>query len=52
VNEETETFRILHKSELRDLYKPASIVRLVRFRWIRWAGHAAEWGRQGMHTGF
>jgi hypothetical protein len=31
----------LHNEELHDLYSSPSIIRLIKSRWMRWAGHAA-----------
>jgi hypothetical protein len=35
-------WRKLHNEELRDLYSSPSIIRLIRSRWMRWAGHVAR----------
>jgi hypothetical protein len=32
------------------LYSSLSIIRIIKSRRIRWAGH--EWGRRGMHIGY
>ena len=42
--------RKLHNEELNDLYSPPSIVRVIKSRRMRWAGHVArkEKGR-GVH---
>jgi hypothetical protein len=32
----------LHNEELRDLYSSPSIIRLIKSRRIRWAGHVAR----------
>ena len=46
----TEEWRKLHNEELRDLYSLPNIVRVVKSRRMRWAGHVArmEEGR-GVH---
>jgi hypothetical protein len=32
----------LHNEELRDLYSSQSIIRIIKLRWMRWAGHVAR----------
>jgi hypothetical protein len=39
--EEDESWRKLHKDELHNLYSSLNIVRVVKSRRMRWAGHAA-----------
>jgi hypothetical protein len=34
-------WRKLHNEELRDLYSSPSIIRVIKSRMIRWAGHVA-----------
>jgi hypothetical protein len=41
----------LHSEDLRDLYSSPSIIRIIKSRRIRWAGHAAQMGRRGTHIG-
>jgi hypothetical protein len=36
--------RKLHNEELRDLYSSPSIIRIIKSRRMRWAGHAARMG--------
>jgi hypothetical protein len=38
----------LHNKELRDLYSSPSIIRIIKSRRMRWAGHVARMGRRGM----
>jgi hypothetical protein len=45
-------WRKLHKEELHNLYCSPSIIRIIKSRRIRWAGHVARMGRRGMHIGF
>jgi hypothetical protein len=41
-DEVTEEWRKLHNEELRDLYSSPSIIRIIRSRRMRWAGHVAR----------
>jgi hypothetical protein len=41
-DEMTGGCRKLHKDELRDLYSSPSIIRLIKSRRMRWAGHVAR----------
>ena len=46
----TGEWRKLHNEELRDLYSLPNIVRVVKLRRIRWAGHVARMGEgRGVH---
>jgi len=40
-----EEWRRLHKNELYDLYSP-NIIRVIKLRRMRWAGHAARLGER------
>jgi len=51
-DEVTGEWRKLHNEELRDLYTLPKIVRVVKSRRMRWAGHVARMGRGEMCTGF
>jgi hypothetical protein len=42
----------LHYEELNDLYSLSKIVRAVKSRRIRWAGHVARMGGIGVHRVF
>jgi hypothetical protein len=42
--EVTGEWRKLHNEELRDLYPSPSIIRIIKSRKIRWAGHVARIG--------
>ena len=43
-DEITKKWRKLHKEDLRDLYSLPNIVRVVKSRRMRWAGHVARMG--------
>jgi hypothetical protein len=40
-------WRKLHGEELRDLYSSPNIIRIIKSRRMRWAGHVARMGRRG-----
>jgi hypothetical protein len=49
-NEVTSEWRKLHNEELNDLYSLPIIVRVVKSRRMRWAGHVARRGKdRGVH---
>ena len=49
-DEVTEEWRKLHKEKLRDFYSLPNIVRVVKSRRMRWAGHVARIGEgRGVH---
>ena len=49
-DEVTGEWRKLHKEELRDFYSLPNIVRVVKLRRMRWAGHVARMGEErGVH---
>ena len=43
-DEVTGEWRKLHKEELRDFYSLPNILRVVKSRRMRWAGHVARMG--------
>ena len=46
----TGIWRKLHKEELNDLYCSSNIVRVIKWRRIRWTGHVARTGdRRGVY---
>ena len=51
-DEVTLDWRKLHIEELDDLNSLPSIVRVIKSRRIRWAGHVARMGRGEAYTGF
>jgi len=49
-NEITGELRKLHNEELNNLYSPLNIVRVIKSRRMRWAGHVARMGeRRGVY---
>ena len=51
-DEVTGKCRKLHNEELNDLNSTPSIVRVIKSRRMRWAGHVARMGREEVYTGF
>jgi len=45
-DEVTEEWRRLHNEELNDLYSSPNIVRVIKSRRLRWAGHVARMGEE------
>jgi hypothetical protein len=50
--EETGGWRKLNSEELRDLYSSPSIIKMIKLRRMRWAGHIAQMERRGTRIGF
>jgi hypothetical protein len=48
-DEVTEDWRKLHNEELHGLYSSASIVRVIKSRRMRWAGHVACMGEMNAY---
>jgi transcription termination factor 2 len=42
----TGEWKKLHNEELRDLYSSSSIIRIIKSRRMRWAGHVARMGEK------
>ena len=51
-DEVTWEWRKLHNEELSDLYSLPNIVRVVKSKRMRWAGHVARMGEGRGYTGF
>jgi hypothetical protein len=51
-DEVTDEWRKLHNEELPDLYSSPSIIRIIKPRRMRWAGHVARVGRRGMRIDY
>jgi len=47
----TGEWRRLHIEELNDLYSSPSIVRVIKWRRMRWAGHVARMGEERAFIG-
>jgi len=45
-DEVTGEWRRLHNEELNYLYSSPNIVRVIKFRRMRWAGHVARMGEE------
>jgi hypothetical protein len=45
-DEVTGEWRKLHNKELHDLYYSPSIIRIIKSRRMRWAGHVARMGEK------
>jgi hypothetical protein len=51
-DEVTGEWRKLHNEEFRDLYPSPSIIRIIKSRRMRWAGHVARKGKRGTRIGY
>jgi hypothetical protein len=45
-DEVTVGWRKLHNEELHNLYSSPSIIRMIKSRWMRWAGHVVRMGEK------
>jgi hypothetical protein len=48
-DEVTGDWRKLHNEELNKFYSSPNIIRMIKSRRMRFAGHLARIGRRGMH---
>ena len=51
MGEVTGEWRRLHNEELNDLYSSPNIVRVIKSRKMKWAGHVARMGEERVCTG-
>ena len=51
-DEVTREWRKLHNEKFNVLYCSPNIVRVIKSRRMRWAGHVARMGREEAYTGF
>jgi hypothetical protein len=51
-DEVTGEWRKFRNEELRGLYSPPTIIRIIKSRRIIWAGHVARMGRRGTHIDY
>jgi hypothetical protein len=49
MDEVMEVCRNLHSEELHDLYSSPNIIRIIKLRRIRWAGHLARTGKKEVY---
>jgi hypothetical protein len=49
--DEETGWRKLHNEELHNLYSSPSVIRMIKSRMMRWAGHVARMGKR-MHIGY
>jgi hypothetical protein len=49
-NEVTGEWRKLHNEELHDLYSSPSVIRIMKARRVRCAGHVARMGERGQRV--
>ena len=45
---ENGEWRRLHNEELHSLYRSPNIVKVIKSRRLRWAGHMPEWRKVGV----
>jgi hypothetical protein len=48
----TGHWRKLNNEKLHNFYSSPSIIRIIKSRRLRWAGHVARMGRRGMNIGY
>jgi hypothetical protein len=50
--EVTGDWRKVHNEELHNLYSSSSIIRMIKSKSMRWAGHVARMGEKRMHVAY
>jgi hypothetical protein len=50
--EVTGSWRTLYNEKLHNLYYSPIIIRMIKSRMMRWAGHVARMGRRGMRIDY
>jgi hypothetical protein len=45
-------WRKLHDEELHKFYFSPNVIRMIKSRWMRWAGHITRMEKGGMHVGY
>jgi hypothetical protein len=48
----TGDWRKLYNEELHNIYSSTNIIRIIKSRRMRWAGHVSRMGRRGIHIGY
>jgi hypothetical protein len=51
-DEVTGDWRKLHYEELHNVHSSPNIIRMIKSRRIRWAGHVARMWPSGIHIGY
>jgi hypothetical protein len=51
-DEVTGEWRKPHNEELQDLYSSPSIIKILKSKRMRWAGHVERMGRRGTRIGY
>jgi hypothetical protein len=51
-DEVTGGWRKLHNKELHNLHSSSNIIRMIKSRRMRWAGHVGRMRERGMHIGY
>jgi hypothetical protein len=51
-DEVTGDWRKLYNEELHNSYASSNIIRMIKSRSMRWAGHVERMGRRGLHIGY
>jgi hypothetical protein len=51
-DEETGDWTKLHNEELQNLYSSPNIIRMIKSKRVRWAGHVARMGKNRNNIGY